>query len=254
MAAMNGRHPDIVAEATRLAALAEAQGIALRLLGGIAVHLRCPEVSARAGLAREYKDLDFAAPRRSSRQVRDLLSAEGYEPNQRFNAMQGASRLLFFDQQHQRQVDVFLGTFEMCHKLDLEPRLALPGPALPASDLLLLKLQIVQLNYKDITDSLAVLLQHAPQPGDHPDTLSTTYIARLCASNWGWYTTLQDNLRAVRERAADLLPAADAAQVRDRVDAILSAMAAAEKSVAWRLRDKVGRRKVWYELPEEVAR
>ena len=42
--------------------------------------------------------------------------------------------------------------------------------------------------------------------------------------------------------------------MQTRVDALLAAMEAAPKSVGWRLRDKVGRRKAWYELPEEVER
>jgi hypothetical protein len=251
---MSGRHPDIVEEAARLARLAEAKGVGLRVLGGIAVRMRCPDVFSRPALVRAYKDLDFAVPRRDARATRDLLTAEGYQPNQRFNTMQGSSRLLFYDDDHSRQVDVFVGSFEMCHKLDLEPRLTLPGPALPPSDLLLLKLQIVQLNQKDVTDTLALLLQYAPQPGDGADALSTTYISRLCASNWGWYTTLHDNLAAVRERTGELLTPADAETVRSRVDVLLAAIDGSEKSVAWRLRDKVGRRKIWYELPEEVAR
>jgi hypothetical protein len=142
----------------------------------------------------------------------------------------------------------------MCHRLDLEPRLVMPGPALSPSDLLLLKLQIVQLNQKDVTDALALLVQHEPKMQDAAHTLSSVYIARLCARDWGWYTTLSDNLRTVRERAPSILPAEKAAVVQGRIDTLLAAMAGAEKPLAWQLRDKVGRRKVWYQLPEEVER
>lgn len=250
---MSAKVADIVEEGVRVVGLAELQGVPLRLLGGVGVHLRCPRAATRPGLARAYKDLDFAAPKRAAKTVRELLAAEGYEPDSHFNALHGASRLLFFDHENGRQVDVFLGVFEMCHKLDLEPRLALPGPALPPSDLLLLKLQIVQLNLKDITDALALLLQHAPAPEDGPSSLSSAYIARLCASDWGWYTTLHDNLEHVRTRAAEVIASPDAAtQVQSHVDALLAALENAPKSMGWRLRDKIGRRKVWYELPDEV--
>lgn len=245
---------DIVVEAGRLVKLAGTQGLALRLLGGIAVRLRCPESALRPELKREYKDIDFATPRRGAKALRDLLVAQGYEPNQRFNTMQGGARLLFHDQQNGRQVDVFLGTFEMCHKLDLEPRLLLPGPSLPPSDLLLLKLQIVQLNQKDVTDALTLLLHHEPVPRDEAHLLSSDYIARLCARDWGWHITMRDNLGAVRARAAELLPQPVALLVQSRIDTLLSAMDSAEKSLAWNLRARVGRRKIWYELPEEVER
>jgi hypothetical protein len=46
----------------------------------------------------------------------------------------------------------------------------------------------------------------------------------------------------------------DAARVQTRIDALLATMGAAPKLVGWRLRDKIGRRKAWYELPEEVER
>jgi hypothetical protein len=252
---MSTRVADVVAEGTRVVALAEDQGVPLRLLGGVAVRLRCPEAAQRPELARTYKDIDFAAPRRTAKAVRELLTAQSYVPNSHFNALHGAARLLFYDEEHGRQVDVFLGTFEMCHKLDLEPRFSLPGPALPPADLLLLKLQIVQLNEKDVIDALTLLLQYEPVPEDGPATLSSAYIARLCAGDWGWYTTLHDNLETVRARAPEIIGGQeDAARVQTRIDALLAAMEAAPKSVGWRLRDKIGRRKAWYELPEEVER
>ena len=252
---MSRRREDIVAEGTRVVALAEEQGVPLRLLGGVAVRLRCPEAAQRPELARPYKDLDVAAPRRTAKAVRELLTAQGYAPNSHFNALHGAARLLFYDEEYSRQVDVFLGTFEMCHKPNLEPRFSLPGPALPPADLLLLKLQIVQLNEKDVLDALTLLLQYEPVPEDGPTMLSSAYIAHLCAGDWGWYTTLHDNLETVRARAPVIMGGQDdAVRAQSRIDALLAAMEAAPKSVGWRLRDKIGRRKAWYELPEEVER
>ena len=43
---MSTRIEDIVAEGTRVVTLAEQQGMPLRLLGGVAVRLRCPDGSA----------------------------------------------------------------------------------------------------------------------------------------------------------------------------------------------------------------
>jgi hypothetical protein len=252
---MGVRVENIVDEAMHIVGEAEARGTALRLLGGVAVHLRCPDAVGRPELNRTYGDIDFAATRRSSRMVRELLSERDYVPNGHFNALHGAKRLLFYDTENNRQIDVFLGWFEMCHKLDLEPRVAMAGPALPPSDLLLLKLQIVQLNAKDIVDALALLVQYEPVEEDGPTTLSSAYIARLCANDWGWHTTLRDNLLAVRESAPQIVSAqGDIDRVQARADALVAAIDAAPKSLGWRVRDKIGRRKVWYELPEEVDR
>lgn len=252
MEAMSTKVADIVDEGMRLVAVATAQQVPLRLFGGVAVRVCCPDAVKQPRLSRTLKDIDFAAHKRSKGVLTALFSDQGYVPDEQFNILHGASRLLFYDQQYQRQIDVFLGTFEMCHKLQLESRLAFSGPTLPPSDLLLLKLQIVQLNEKDITDALALLLQYEPVVEDSATTLSCGYIAQLAANQWGWYTTLHDTLAILIERAPNYLEASDVELVRARAATLLAAMQAAPKSLSWRLRDKIGRRMPWYELPEEV--
>jgi hypothetical protein len=242
----------VVEEGMRLADAAAAGGLDMKLMGGVAVALTCPDAIRDSGLARQYKDLDFAAPRQQSRAVQHLLTEEGYEPNQRFNALHGSTRLLFYDPEHGRQLDVFLGTFNMCHRLDLESRLGFSGRTLPPSDLLLLKLQVVRLNEKDLVDALALLLQHEPGPEEGSSGISVTYLSRLCGNDWGWYTTLTDNLETVRGFAGSRLGPAAAERVRDRVARLLRALEDAPKSPGWRLRARVGRRLRWYELPEEA--
>ena len=78
----------------------------------------------------------------------EFLTAQGYDPNKTFNAMHGDRRLLFYDEPNGRQIDVFVGTFEMCHQLPLEQRLEIEPMTLPLADLALTKLQIVKLNRK----------------------------------------------------------------------------------------------------------
>ena len=130
--------------------------VRLRVLGGVAVGLHTPE-GVHPALARPYRDLDLATTRKEGRAAAALLAEVGYSPNERFNAMNGVSRLVFYDEEHGRQVDVFVGTFEMCHALPLTDRLDAPGPSLPATDLLMTKLQIVELNAKDRSDLYALL-------------------------------------------------------------------------------------------------
>ncbi|HEX4216030.1 MAG TPA: hypothetical protein VIA06_22140 [Candidatus Dormibacteraeota bacterium] len=244
----------VVEEGERLLDLTSEAGLSARLLGGVAVHVSCPDAMSRPSLRRTYKDLDLAASRRQTRQLQALLREAGYEPNERFNALHGSSRLLFYDMGNERQLDIFLGTFEMCHKLDLEPRLEIGSRALAPADLLLLKLQVVELNEKDATDALALLVQFEARPEDAGDCISTDRIGRLCAADWGWYTTLGDNLERARGHAPFILAdAADVTTVEERIGTLRAAMEAAPKSGGWRLRARVGRRMRWYETPEEVG-
>lgn len=242
-------------EAVRLVDTLQKQGLIIRLLGGVAVRLRCPHATHRA-LNRVYADLDFVTYKRQARQVRDALLEQGYTADRRFNALHGERRLLFFDEARNRQIDIFLGTFEMCHKLVLEPRLTQHPRTLSPADLLLTKLQIVQLNAKDIQDTLALLLDFVPQaattrPGDDLDMQWITY---LCAQDWGWFTTVNDNLEKIAQQAASYVEAEEAALVAQRVAQMREILEQAPKTARWRLRSLVGRKMLWYELPEEVKR
>jgi hypothetical protein len=246
---------DPITEAQRLISAAEDRDLTLRLLGGVGIRLRSPH-AGREPLARTYADLDFVAPKKESKALRSFLEASGYTADRRFNALHGAQRLLFVDEARDRQIDIFLGTFEMCHKLPIEDRLTLHPQTLSPADLLLTKLQIFEFNRKDALDAVALLLDYTPTAGasQPDDVLDLDRITDITSRDWGWYTTLSDNLDRVAEIAGDVLTAADAETTRERVVAIKHAMDQAPKSLGWRARDKVGRRVAWYELPEEVRR
>ena len=171
-----------------------------------------------------------------------------------FNALHGATRLLFFDTTNGRQVDVFLDVFNMCHYLDLKDRFATPWAYLAPSDLLLMKLQIVQLNEKDVIDTIALALQHECGDEDSAGSMSALRVAQVCGSDWGWYTTIRDNVEAVRDHAARVLvDSADATLVSTKLDQLLQAIDGAPKSMKWKMRARVGRRVKWYEIPDEVG-
>jgi hypothetical protein len=79
-------------------------------------------------------------------------------------------------------------------------------------------------------------------------------VVGLLSADWGFATTCGDNLEHVVTRAREWLAPADAAVVEGRVRALQQALEQAPKSMAYRLRARVGRRVPWYELPEEVAK
>ena len=160
-----------IEEGRRLVNEAAALGMPLRLIGGVALWLHAGD-EARALFGRDYADLDFVVHRRQSRQLRDLLEAQGYQPERTFNAMHGAKRLLYHAPDDGFQVDVFLDVFDMCHRLDLKERLDVEDFTLPAAELLLTKLQIAKLNRKDVNDTLMLLFDHELADGDGPFRLN----------------------------------------------------------------------------------
>ena len=79
---------------------------------------------------------------------------------------------------------------------------------------------------------------------------------RLCAvttADWGWYTTLSDNLAKLAAFARVALAEPDRQAVEERARAIRQAIDEPSKSLRWKARARIGRHAPWYELPEEVA-
>jgi hypothetical protein len=244
-------HEQIVTEAQRILGRAGTQGLPLRLIGGVAVRLRAGDAYP-AALARPYADLDFVTSRGAARDTEAFLEAEGYEPYHAFNVLHGTKRLLFFDTERNRQVDIFVGAFTMCHEIPTEERLELEPLTPPLAELLLTKLQIVQLNEKDVIDTLALLATHEVGDGDG-DMLNASRVANLCASDWGLWRTITGNLGVVVGHIGEYaLDAAERAAVERRIEALLARIDAEPKGRAWRLRARIGERIRWYELPEEV--
>jgi hypothetical protein len=243
--------PSIVDEGERLIELAHSRGTTLALLGGVAVRLLAREIPP--GLDREYKDLDFAVPKGGGRDAGRLLSESGYEPEVSFNAMNGNERLLFHDVQHGRQVDVFVGSFRMCHVIPLTERLSPEHRTVPLAELMLTKLQIIELNEKDVRDTL--LLFHTHDVGDDDvNVLNARRIAELCAGDWGLWRTITHNLERCRELMGSYeLSDEERRRISARIGQVLERIEAEPKSRGWKLRAKIGERKRWYELPEEVA-
>ena len=241
-------HEDPIEESHRIAEAARRKKVGLKLLGGAGVHAHSPSAHT-APLKRKYGDLDYAIAKRDRKGVLDLFRELGYEANDRFNTMQGDRRLYFYDAQNGRQVDVFIDVFRMSHVIDLRGRLGREHPAVSPSDLLLSKLQIYEVNHKDLVDTVALILDH-PIRSDDDEAIDAGYIARLACEDWGLCRTLQLNLEKLRHTVGEL--DVDRELVTGRIDELWAAVEAGPKPLKWRLRAQVGDRVRWYELPEET--
>jgi hypothetical protein len=244
---------DVLSEAERLGALASEEGVVVRLLGGVAIRLRSP-AEPPAAFTRDYPDLDFVTARKGSGDAQRFFAQAGYSPQVAFNALNSQDRLLFFDDANDRQVDVFVGQFRMCHTIPLEGRLTVDDRTIPLAELLLTKLQVVELNDKDVRDALFLLHEHDVGDTDG-ETVNAGRVAALLADDWGLWRTITANLTYCFERCEALdLPEPETAEICRRIDTLRERIEQEPKSRGWRLRAKVGDRKRWYDLPEEVRR
>ena len=246
---MTRPHEDPIEESERIAEAAKKKRVGLKLLGGAGIHAHSPS-ARRPPLRRKYGDLDYAMSKRDRKAVLELFRELGYEPNERFNLMNGERRLYFYDTDHGRQVDVFVDVFRMSHEIDLRGRLEHEHLAVSPSDLLLSKLQIYEVNRKDLVDIVALVLDHSIELNGQDDAIEAAYIARVAAADWGFHRTLQVNTERLRTMLDEL--DVDRDLVHARLDQLWQAIDDQPKPLKWRLRAQVGDRVRWYELPEET--
>jgi hypothetical protein len=233
---------------------AEQAGLKLRLLGGIAVALHSPS-SAEPALQREYSDIDFMVKGRRTDRLDAVMATQGYFPDKRFNGMNGHRRLLYWDSDQSRQIDVFVNDFEMCHSIPIADRLDVDSPTVPLAELFLTKAQIVELNRKDLTDLITLIGDHSVGSGDD-DVINADQIAKLCAADWGLWRTITENVQKISGSVGQLdlnLPEIEA-QTTERCDQLLAAIDKQKKPMKWKARSKVGDRVQWFELPEDPRR
>ncbi len=256
---------DPLEESLRLVEVADARGLTLRLMGGMAIRAHAPRWPART--RRTEVDLDFATTGRDRSAVYKLLEAEGYTPDRQQNALFGQKQAYFVDVPRKRPVDVLVDALEMCHRVEFGSRLAKSRPTLPLAELLLSKLQVVKINRKDVLDALILLAEHPLAQDDGVDALhgpgaiNVPRIVAITSNDWGWWRTVTGNLDKLdRFLATDLKPddldlgTGEAVKFDPsaQVASLRNAIETAPKSTRWKFRARVGERVAWYAEPEEM--
>jgi hypothetical protein len=240
---------DPVAEGIRIATAAAERDLPLRLLGGVAVAILCPS-ARRPPLRREYTDVDMLTLGSSRDRLVALMEELGYAPDREFNLLHGGRRLYFWDRGNGRQADAFLDEAELCHRIDFRDRIEGPAATLAPADLALLKLQVVETAEKDYLDLCAIFADHELTQG--AGGVDVSHLASLTASDWGLWRTVGMVARRTEEFAERLPGFQEGELVAERLRELRGHLDAEPKSRSWKLRARVGDRKRWYQLPEEV--
>jgi hypothetical protein len=253
---MNPVLSDPLDESRRIVRAAGEAGLPIRVVGGVGVALIAPSI-ARLRPTRTYHDIDLAAPA-AGPAISTLMTSLGYLPSHRFNKLNGSERLLYHDPDG-RRVDVFVDRLRMCHTLEFRRVIDRHPLTLPPADLLLSKLQIVEMTERDTQDVAALLADHELHEPDG-DGIALGRIREVCCADWGWWQTVVASLSGLVERwsgetaddDASAFPGTIRTTALGRALALRDALALCRKSVGWRMRGLIGPRMRWYEMPEEV--
>ena len=240
-------------EGRRICQESASRGLNLRLFGGVGFYLRATDPSLFEQLGRDpIRDLDFIGLSEERGAYKQLFTDLGYEIDQDL-LLAGEGRRFLFHHAGETpwEVDLFIDRLQMCHTLDLRRRVTLHPETVPLIDLLLQKLQIVDLTRKDMAD-VVVLLSGHDFGTEGSGAIDADRAAGLLSDDWGFCYTVTRSLERIREFVQEA-PVSD--DVRDRVDdrlaRLLDTIESSPKTRKWKMRAKLGTRKKWYEDVEE---
>jgi hypothetical protein len=234
---------------------AKKRGVTLRLLGALAFRSHCPaHKSMQYSLQRILTDIDFAGHSREAAKVQKLFLDLGCSENQMVMRLFGRERRIFYYPDSEIHSDVFFDKLKFCHDIDLSKRLDIDYPTISIADLLLEKLQIVEINEKDLVDSSMLMCEHPVAPTD-AESINSDYISDLCSKDWGLWRTVTGNLRKIEGSLPRLVQdGSDRESVAGAIKSLREAIDTKDKSFVWKMRAKIGEKKKWYREVEELER
>jgi hypothetical protein len=257
---MTARWEDLQSEAVAIVTEAAQAGVTLRVVGSAGIRLHCPRPAPLMDkLGRPAKDIDLIVPQRHRKGMRRLLESRGYEVDRDLLIAMEGSRYSFTHSGHGTQIDVFVERMAFCHTIEVRDRLDAHPITIPLEELLLQKLQIIEMTTTDVIDASVILASHlvetaATGGGNGAEVIDAGRIAGLLGRDWGFHHTATRNLRQIGDSAKDAVtrlgPEATG-QIRARAGQLLQAIDAEPKSLAWRMRDRVGERKQWWQDVDE---
>jgi hypothetical protein len=251
---MTVAHLEYVDRALEIVDKAKERGLELRILGSLAYRLHCPvNLVLFEQMARDLTDVDLAAMSTQRKDVRSFLEGLGYQIDHDLLVTTEGKRYAFTDPGTGMAVDVFFDELYFCHQIPLRERLGLDYPTITPTDLLLEKMQIVELNPKDVKDSVVLLLEHELD-SEAVDAIDASYIARLLAADWGFYYTVTINLEKLRGKlASEALDPSQRDTIGQRVRELETAIEKEPKTAKWKLRARIGPRVKWYQEVQEKS-
>ena len=252
---------------------ARAQGVQLRLTGGLAVRRYCSDLDF---MDREYSDIDFIGLSDQKKEIHAVFESLDYTENRYVTQSTDSGQLQYIKNEALEgmkveaqavaqdvpaayepplvdHVDIFLDVMRMDHDLDVRERLEIDDYAISPADAFIAKMQIGKINQKDVHDVVALVKDVPLRDVDDDASIDLLYIAEVCSHDWGLYRDITANLDIALAMVDDYgLTDAQQDRVYARLAAIKESVESAGKSLRWRLRATVGERVAWRREIEET--
>lgn len=241
--------------ALKLSSAALEEKIPFKLLGATAFIYRCPvhrELYSRFN--RRLTDIDFVTYSSiDSTKIDNLLEGYGFKKQQ--NYIWHASTRDLFVNDDGLLIDVFRDKLDFCHPVFFKNRLESELPTIELEEMVMQKLQIVEINDKDFKDLCVLFLEHDLGTGNIED-IDARFLAGILARSWGFYHTATENLNKFKRYLVEIpeITDSDRETIKRKVDQLLEIIDREPKSLKWKLRSTVGTRIKWYKEVESIER
>ncbi len=241
--------------ALKLSAAALEKKIPFKLLGATAFIYRCPNHrELYSKFTRRLTDVDFVTYSSiDSTKIDKLLEGYGFKKQQ--NYIWHASTRDLFVNNDGLLIDVFRDQLDFCHPVIFKNRLDSDLPTIELEEMVMQKLQIVEINDKDFKDLCVLFLEHdfADEGGKGIDG---RFLAKIFAKSWGFHYTASINLNKFKRYLIKIPEITDKDRkiIRQKVNQLMELMAQEPKSLKWKLRSKIGTRMKWYKEVENIER
>ncbi len=266
---------EFVAEAERIVGGAQERGIVLRILGALAIYIHSKHVPEALAIYDKIKrfgegkpmftDLDLMAYSKQRKGVMEYFEKVlKFKYDMLMRVLWAGKRLIYFHPKDYYHVDVFFDKLEFSHDVVFgnkpgKGRLELDYPTISLADIVLEKVQIHQINLKDIVDLIVLFYGHDVCDRQEKECIDGKYVAKVLADDWGFWYDATTNLKKVKSFTDKFLSEGKLTPkehdtVIARVDKLLKMIDEEPKTKKWKKRAKVGTSKPWYREVEEVVR
>jgi len=260
---------------------AKKEGLALRILGGLAIAMHCQnqldfaKKLSRTGTGvvegQEYSDIDFVSYRKHRDKIREFFNKIGYVKRRATLSSAASERQIYYHPKGWFYIDVFFDELLVAnHPINFRGRLELDYPTITATDMLLEKVQMWEaFGVKDLKDCMLLLLSHDIKENTDEEAINASYVAKLLAQDWGFWYTVTTNLQNIKRFVTELdklgaevkidpklILQEERGNINTKIDMLVKKIEDEPKSFGWKMRAKVGTKKQWYchvERPDTVG-
>jgi hypothetical protein len=246
---------ELIELAAAILQTAETEGIEMRLLGGIAFWERCPNAREIVYRTRFFKDIDLAAKVRDKAKIESIFHHKwNFYLDPDSGTIPGSLLSRYYVQKEKELKEVCEINYDVlkyCHDIDIRDRLSIDKITIPLAELMLSKLQIIDLASQDIVDLFALLLDH--ELGDcDGEKININVILNLCRRKWGLEKTVRTNLNRIEHEAfaSDILSQIQKEKIIRQIKFLFSRLSESTKSFSWKFRSIFGEILPWYNKVE----